>query len=71
MIILDQDSCAIYDTDKFGQLCVQENKLYLITYTGEVAYPIGQYKTKERCSEIVREIFALMDCTNKYDMPIV
>lgn len=73
MLILSQDGDAIYDFDKCACIYVseEENKIYVLNYAGETAYPLGKYDTKERCIEIVKEIFALMECTSKYDMPYV
>ena len=71
MLILSQDSDALYDFEKFSCIYVHEetNTIYIMTYAGGVAYPLGTYKTHERSVEIVQEIFTMMECTSKYNMP--
>lgn len=71
MIIMTQDSDAVYDTEKFAGIYTQNSSIYLLSYTGEVAYPLGTYKNDDRCKDIVRDIFAFEGCQSKYDMPFV
>lgn len=71
MIILNQDSDAIYDYDKFSCIYVHEssNTIFIMNYAGEMAFPLGTYETHERCVEVVQEIFTMLECTSKYNMP--
>lgn len=76
MIIRTQDETAIYDFDKLVSVYAHEEedgtcKIYVLSYSGEIAYPLGEYKRVERGKEIVAEIFALCDAQHRYDMPIV
>lgn len=78
MIVRTQDETAIYDIEKM--MCVyavqsQDKKdefiVYGLSYTGELAYPFGRYKTMERAKSIVEEIYALCTSQSRYDMPII
>ena len=71
MIILTQDGNAVYDTEKFAGIYTQDCSIYMIAYTGEVAYPLGTYDSEDKCKEIIHDIFALEGCQGKYDMPVM
>ena len=72
MIVRSQDSRAIYDLTKMNSVFANEEGLvYALSYTGELAYPLGKYDTEERAKEVVEEIYALFDSQSRYDLPIV
>lgn len=76
MVVRTQDESAIYDLEKLMSVYAITNKegenvVYALSYTGELAYPLGEYKTLDRAKEIVGEIFALCHSSTLYEMPIV
>lgn len=71
MIILAQNSEAIYDTEKSMSVCAKDSIVYMTNYTGELAYTLGEYKDDARAKEVVEEIFVLENCQDKYEMPVV
>lgn len=77
MIIKSQDDSAIYDIEKLMCVYAVENEdegtaiVYALGYTGELSYPLGEYKNMERAKEVVGEIFALCHSQSLYEMPIV
>ena len=72
MIIRSQDETAIYDLNKaFSIYASEEGDVLLLGYTGELAYSLGHYKTRDRAKEIVEEIYAVCGVQSRYDMPLV
>lgn len=71
MIILSQNNEAIYDTEKSVCIYAKDNIVYLMNYSGELAYILGEYKSDDRAKEIVEDIFVLQNCQDKYEMPMV
>lgn len=72
MIIRSQDECAIYDTEKMSSIYTDtDGKVYILGYTGEITYPIGDYANQERAKEVIEEIYALIDSQTRFDMPVV
>lgn len=71
MIILAQDNEAIYDTEKSVSICIKDNTIYMLNYSGELAYPLGKYKDADRAREVVEDIFTLQGCQEKYEMPLI
>lgn len=72
MVIIAQDEKSIYDLEKFSSATAKEDgTVYLLNYSGELAFPVGKYETEERASEIVGEIFALFDTQRRYVMPVI
>lgn len=71
MLILSQDNRAIYDTEKSISVTVKDNIVYLLNVSGELAYPLGEYRDEERAKEVVEQIFILEGCQEKYEMPVV
>ena len=72
MIIRSQDETAIYDLEKaFSIYANEEGEIFVLGYTGELAYKLGQYKTQDRAKEVVEEIYAFYGVQNRYDMPLI
>lgn len=71
MIILSQDNTGIYDFDNFSCIYTKENIVYVTTYSGELAFILGEYKNEERAKEVVADIFVMMGSSDKYEMPYV
>lgn len=76
MLIKSQDDSAIYDLDKVLSVYAVTNNdglniVYALSYAGELAFPLGEYKTLERAKDIVGEIFAVSNSQSLYEMPIV
>jgi hypothetical protein len=72
MVIRTQDESAIYDLSKMSSVYTNEDGIiYALGYTGELAYPLGQYATQERAKEVVEEIYSLFEAQSRYDLPVV
>ena len=70
MYLRTQSEEAIIDLEKISSIVAENGKVYLnLIYDG--SFVAGTYKTQERAKEIVGEIFALLDVSSRYDMPIV
>ncbi len=70
MYLRTQTEEAIIDLDKITSIVAENGTVYLnLLYDG--SFVAGTYKTHERAKEVVGEIFALLDVTSRYDMPIV
>ena len=49
MVIIAQDEKSIYDLEKFSSATAKEDgTVYLLNYSGELAFPVGKYETEER-----------------------
>ena len=71
MIILAQNGDAIYDTDKGLSISAKDKIVYLLNYSGELAYTLGEYKDNDRAKAVVEDIFVMQNCQDKYEMPLV
>lgn len=72
MVILSQNEDSFYDLEKSSSIYSDNSgKIWLSNYTGEVVYPLGQYKNADRAKEVLKEIFALYDIQSRYMMPVI
>lgn len=76
MLIKSQDDSAFYDLEKILSVYAVTNKdglniVYALSYAGELAFPLGEYKTLERAKEVVGEVCASSSSQSLYEMPIV
>lgn len=71
MIILAQNDEAMYDTEKSVGICAKDTTVYMLSYTGELAYILGNYNSGERAKEVVADIFVHEGCQDKYEMPVI
>lgn len=75
MLILTQNEEAFFDTEKFLGIVAETNDeghgvVFIDGYDG-VTMCLGEYKDFDRAREIVKELFATIDCMSRYSMPII
>ena len=72
MIVIAQDSSAIYDLEKCIGVCAEaDGGVFIIPYTGEEAFWLGSYNSQDRAKEVVEEIFVMIGSQGKYEMPVI
>lgn len=71
MYLRAQNNDAIVDTDKCTSIVIADGgKIYTNLHDGN-SLCIGSYSGQDRAEEVLEELFALLECTSKYDMPVV
>ena len=58
------------DVDKCTSIVAEEGNVYFNMENG-TSFLGGTYKNQERAKEVIGEIYAILDVTSRYDMPIV
>ena len=70
MYLRTQNEEIVIDMTKCTSVVVEEESVYANVENG-ASFLLGTYKTQERAKEIIGEIYAVIDVTSRYDMPIV
>lgn len=70
MYLRTQTEEAIVDLEKVSSVVAEDGTIYLNIFS-DGSMIAGKYKSQERAKEIVGEIYALLDVTSRYDMPVI
>ena len=70
MYLRSQNEEIIIDVDKCTSIVAEEGNVYFNMENG-TSFLGGTYKNQERAKEVIGEIYAILDVTSRYDMPIV
>lgn len=70
MYLRSQNEEIMIDVDKCTSIVAEEGNVYFNMENG-TSFLGGTYKNQERAKEVIGEIYAILDVTSRYDMPIV
>ena len=70
MYLRTQNEEIVIDVEKCTSIVAEQGSVYANVDNG-TSFLCGSYKTQERAKEVVGEIYAVLDVTSRYDMPIV
>ena len=70
MYLRTQNEEIVIDVEKCTSVVAEEGSVYFNVDNG-TSFLGGTYKTQERAKEVIGEIYAVLDVTSRYDMPII
>ena len=70
MYLRTQNEEIVIDLEKCTSVVAEEGSVYFNIDNG-TSFLGGTYRNQERAKEVIGEIYAVIDVTSRYDMPVV
>ena len=65
-----QNEEIVIDMTRCTSVVAENGDVYANVENG-TSFLLGKYKSQERAKDVIGEIYAILDVTSRYDMPIV